>query len=315
MNIFEFSKRFPDEAACREYMRLKREQAGITCKRCPSFKHYWLENLQKWECSSCKSRTNLRAGTMMEHSKLPVLTWFKAIHLITTMKKSYSVLALQEQLEMKRYEPVWLMVQKIRMAMGNRDEKYELKGEIEMDDAFFEIVDLPKKDELGNIIKDEEDKNKRGRGSNRQAKVLVMVESKPNPGQRNKNRKNRSMGFVKMIVVDLLTNDDINYIVRRSIHPESKVITDGFQGYSRLNEVVNEHERMIVPAKEAHKKLPWVHTVISNAKRLFLGTHHSIKKEYLQNYLNEFCYKLNRRNFETDLFDRLVIAGVEDRWY
>ncbi|MBR3859491.1 MAG: IS1595 family transposase, partial [Bacteroidaceae bacterium] len=32
--------------------------------------------------------------------------------------------------------------------------------------------------------------------------------------------------------------------------------------------------------------------------------------EYLQNYLNEFCWKFNRRNFGEALFDRLMVAAV-----
>ncbi|MFT7442372.1 MAG: hypothetical protein ACI9Q3_000743 [Maribacter sp.] len=36
---------------------------------------------------------------------------------------------------------------------------------------------------------------------------------------------------------------------------------------------------------------------------------HKIKKKYLQLYLNEFVYKLNRRYFGERIFDRLVIAN------
>lgn len=36
----------------------------------------------------------------------------------------------------------------------------------------------------------------------------------------------------------------------------------------------------------------------------------SISLGYLQAYLNEFCYKLNRRDFDTDLFDRLIVCTV-----
>ena len=52
--------------------------------------------------------------------------------------------------------------------------------------------------------------------------------------------------------------------------------------------------------------LPWVHTTISNAKSLLLDTYHGIKEEFLQEYLNEFCYKFNRRHFGEGLFDRVV---------
>ena len=62
--------------------------------------------------------------------------------------------------------------------------------------------------------------------------------------------------------------------------------------------------------KEVSTLLPWVHTVISNAKRNLLGIHHMIGEDYLQNYLNEYCYKFNRRYFGEKLFDRLLIASA-----
>ncbi|PIE49153.1 MAG: IS1595 family transposase, partial [Flavobacteriales bacterium] len=37
--------------------------------------------------------------------------------------------------------------------------------------------------------------------------------------------------------------------------------------------------------------------------------------KYLQNYLDEFCYKLNRRYFGENLFDRLVMAVTHQYWY
>ena len=46
-----------------------------------------------------------------------------------------------------------------------------------------------------------------------------------------------------------------------------------------------------------------------------LGLHHQVKNEYMQNYLNEFYYKFNRRYFGENLFDRLVIAALETAWY
>lgn len=49
---------------------------------------------------------------------------------------------------------------------------------------------------------------------------------------------------------------------------------------------------------------------ISNAKRNFVGTYYKIKKKYLQLYLNEFVYKLNRKYFGDRIFDRLLIASI-----
>jgi transposase-like protein len=311
MNLLEFNKRFPTEESCKIHLKELREKDGIECKRCGDItKHYWLEGVEKFQCSKCKSRTNLKTGTIMENSKVPMLKWFMCIHLMTSIKKSFSSLELQRQLGMSRYESTWEMVRKIRSSMGKRDSKYLLQGEIEIDDAFYEVVDLPKKDSLGNIKKEG---LTRGRGSERQHKVLIMVESK-SVVQTNEYKKDRKMGYVKMVVMDDLTSDGINYEIMKGVDENSNVLTDGYRGYNKVIDVVNTHTKMIVKPKEGHKKLPWVHTIIANSKRQLLGVHHSIGKEYLQGYLNEFCYKLNRRNFESDLFDRMLICGSQDTW-
>lgn len=316
MNIFEFTGKFPTEESCREHLRLQREKKGVSCRSCGEEKNYWVKSMGYWKCSNpeCKSTTNLRQGTIMEKSHVPVLKWYMCIHLMTTAKKPFSALEMQRQLGLKRYEPVWYMMQKIRIAMGKRDSKYTLKGEIEMDDAFFEVVDIPEKDELGNNIPNDEIQ-KRGRGSQSQQEVLVMVESTPNPKQDNKHKKKRVMGFVKMVTMDNLNSKGINFEVERNIEKKSSIITDGFRSFAGLSKVVDKHLPEVTPSKEAHKKLPWVHTQIANAKRELLGIHHSINRKYLQNYLNEFTYKLNRRNFESDMFDRMILAGANDTWY
>ena len=58
------------------------------------------------------------------------------------------------------------------------------------------------------------------------------------------------------------------------------------------------------------KSLKWVHITISNAKRNLLGVFQMMQSIYLQSYLNEFCYRLNRRYYGEKLFDRLVFALI-----
>jgi hypothetical protein len=42
--------------------------------------------------------------------------------------------------------------------------------------------------------------------------------------------------------------------------------------------------------------LPWSHIVLSNFKRWALDIFHGVSAAHLQAYLDEFCYRLNRRN-------------------
>ncbi|GHT40498.1 hypothetical protein AGMMS49965_08860 [Bacteroidia bacterium] len=71
-----------------------------------------------------------------------------------------------------------------------------------------------------------------------------------------------------------------------------------------------QHRPQVIRKEDIGKILPWVHIAISNAKRMILNTFHDVKPEYLQSYLNEFCYTFNRRYFGERQFDRLLVAGV-----
>ena len=52
--------------------------------------------------------------------------------------------------------------------------------------------------------------------------------------------------------------------------------------------------------------LKWIHVMISNNKSNITGTYHSLDNRYLQNYLDEFCYRFNRRNSGVPVFDKLL---------
>lgn len=121
MNIFTFGSRFTDEYSCRMHFKEQRDKEGIVCKHCEGTSHYWLKNKWSYQCKSCKFRTSLRSGTVMESSKLPFMIWYKTIFLMCTTKKGFSSKEIQRQLGLKRYEPVWAMVHKLRKAMEKDD--------------------------------------------------------------------------------------------------------------------------------------------------------------------------------------------------
>jgi len=52
-------------------------------------------------------------------------------------KKGFSAKEIQKQLGLKRYEPVWAMVYKLRKAMGTRDASYTLERMIEFDEGYY----------------------------------------------------------------------------------------------------------------------------------------------------------------------------------
>lgn len=97
------------------------------------------------------------------------------------------------------------------------------------------------------------------------------------------------------------------------IDKDSKLSTDDHRSYIHFKDMFTEHKSQIVAQKDISKVLPWVHIAISNAKTLLADMHYGIKHEFLQEYLNEFCYKFNRRYFGEDLFGRLVMIAASYR--
>jgi ribosomal protein S27E len=318
MNLGKFFKQYPDEQSCIEGFKSKRLEMGLICKKCQHTSHYFRKTDLKFQCKKCGNRLSLRSGTVMENSKLPFQYWMICIELMTLSKKSFSALEMQRMLGHKRYEPIWLMMHKIRRIMSKRDEKYKLNGCIEFDEGFFERVDNKedlKDDTLEN--KGEYKPKKRGRGSERQAKVLVMVESEPSIKAPKKGKPNRKVGYLKMVVMEDLKAKNINKEVEKAVNNTASALTDGYKGYVKLKEKISHHQIVVEPNKtKSAKVFPWVNRTISNAKKMLLGTHHNcINQDYVQNYLDEFCYKFNRRYFGDKLSDRLLIAALETTWY
>lgn len=306
MRILEFFKRFPDEESCKqEFIKFRLDQ-GVKCKRCKSSNHYWKKKREQWECKNCGFRTTIKSGTVMENSKLTFQYWFIAMHLLSCTKKSFSAKEIQRELGHNRYQPIWEMAHKIRSVMGLRDDRYTLGNVIELDDGFFETVD---------IRRDPSEPLKRGRGSQRQTTVLVMAESQEvEVNDRNKKYAHqKKLGFVKMKVItggfsEKLFTPQVNQHVEKG----TTIKSDGSTSYSELKANF-DHQAKVIPKKEAAKTLPWVHNAISNAKRMLLDVHHRIDNDFLQNYLNAFVFKLNRRYF-SNMFDRVLIAAVNHRW-
>jgi hypothetical protein len=113
-----------------------------------------------------------------------------------------------------------------------------------------------------------------------------------------------------MIVINDLKAETLKKIVEENIALKSIIDTDNSNSYTKFKDLDIEHRPKIIPKDKVNEMLPWVHIAISNAKRLLLDIHHDIEPQYLQSYLNEFCYKYNRRYFGDKLFDRLLIACV-----
>jgi len=219
--------------------------------------------------------------------------------LMSVTKKGFSAKEIQRQLGLKRYEPVWQMTHKIRKAMGNRDARYTLEGMIEMDEGYFTVA-------CGEI---EQSQGIRGRGAVGKANTLIMAESVPLECIET-GEKSKSCRYFKAKVLDTHLSKEINQTVQKTIDNQSIVFSDKSTSYVDIADFVELHITEKSNEQTSKETLRWAHITISNAKRNLLGNYHKIKRKYLQLYLNEFVYKLNRRYFGERIFDRLIVANI-----
>jgi hypothetical protein len=124
-------------------------------------------------------------------------------------------------------------------------------------------------------------------------------------------KTSRHCGFFKMKVIPNADAASVDGFVQENVDEKSVVFTDENKAYVHLEKLVETHIKVKSSKSTANEELNWVHTAISNLKKNLLGIYHMVTEKYIQNYIDEFVYKLNRRYFGEKLFDRLIIAAVQ----
>ena len=286
LTLTAFIERFGTEEACRTYLRDLRWPDGVRCPKCNQERPYLISTRHLWECRACHYQFSVMVGTVMQDSKLPLRSWFLAIFLDSQSKRGISALELQKQAGIC-YESAWYLLRRIRSAMSQRDRDHLLSGLIELDDAYF-----------GGVC---EGRYGRGIGQSKAA-VAVAINDEGYPT------------YAKIRVVNAFTQDDINDSMVAVAEQGSTFLTDGLGAWRGLDQVGFEHKpEANANVPEGVEPFPCVHTLISNAKAWLAGTLHGLGATYLQDYLDEFCFRYNRRKIEHRLFERLVLAVGRSR--
>ena len=270
----EFRQYYSTEDACRAELFHLRFPNGFVCPKCGCMEFYSIRNRNTYQCRSCRHQTSITACTVMHRTHLPLTTWFWAIYLCATDKRGISAVQLSRTLSIC-YESAWYLLDRIRNAMGQRDSQYLFSGIVELDDSY-----------VGGHTRN----GKRGRGTDK-AKIVVAV---------SKTDTDVPL-FAKMMVVENVKKETLQIIVDQHFEKKTKVECDSYQSYLGLKDVE------VMPKKYQAGDLHWLHKAISNLKTFLMGTYHG-RCTNLQAYLDEYCFRFNRRMTGEQIFLRLVRA-------
>lgn len=281
LTLIQFQTKFPTEEACHSHLFTMKWPEGFRCAKC-GHDHFYetrTRKLKLYECKQCSYQATVIVGTVMEKTHIDLIKWFWAIYLVAHDKRGISAVMLSEDLEVS-YKTAWLILHKIRNAMSNRDSQYMLAGIVELDDAFFGAPT---------------EGGKRGRGTDK-TKVIVGL---------SLNQQGHPL-YVKMEVIPDIKGVTLVDFANRAIELGSVISSDAYKSYNALAKQGYQHTPQEYNPVDHPDHLHWLHTVISNAKAFIGGTYHGLDSKHLQAYLNEFCYRFNRRKFKGELFNRLL---------
>jgi len=226
------------------------------------------------------------AGTIFQDSKLPLTVWFRAMWHVTSQKNGVSALGLQRVLGLGSYKTAWALLHKLRRAMV-RPGRERLGGLVEVDETYWGADDRPV---TGRLTYD---------------KALILVAAQVD---------GEGIGRIRPRHVQDLSKATAHHFVTEAIEPGATVRTDGLNIYEGLKGYVHDPHVRGPDRRRASVLLPRVHRVASLLKRWLLGTHQgAINHKHLDDYLNEFTFRFNRRTSASrgKLFYRLAQQAVQ----
>lgn len=289
LSMAEFLKRYGAEAQCAAALEQARWPTGFRCPRCDGAAYSRVRGRTHplFQCQACRHQTSLIAGTVMQGTKLPLTVWFLAIYLISQAKTGLSALALKRHLGVS-YPTAWLIHHKLMRAMAEREARYVLDGQVQIDDAY-----------LGG----ERSGGKAGRGSENKVPFVAAV-SLSDEGHPLRTKLTPVSGF---------SLKAIGQWAKAHLAPGSTVFSDGLACFGAVTTAGCTHQPTVVGGRKP-KDLPefqWINTVLGNLKTSLSGSYHAFDfRKYAARYLAAFTYRFNRRFDLRALHTRLLVAAA-----
>jgi len=187
-------------------------------------------------------------------------------------------------------------MRKIRESMGLADAKKHLKGSVSIDDIYVSTYTTAQ----------ERKELKRGKGSQTKSKVTVMAESIP---LEVNGKPEVFLGRTKMEFNPSEKSEELDQIAQSQIDQNTIIFSDKSNEHVNLKTYFENNVQALSMSIQNLLDMKWVNITTSNLKRFLLGIYHTVKEKYIQYYLDEFCFKLNRRK-HSNMFENLLLNSI-----
>lgn len=278
----DFQTTFPDEDACRRYLVESRWPDGFRCAACAA-DEAWERGSGLFLCRRCRTETSVTAGTVLDHTHLPLVTWFWAAYLVVTTP-GLNALSLGRQLGLTSRKTTWTVMRRLRDSMSALALP-PLTGTVEADET---VVGGYAPGARGFAVA----------GTHKRI-VLAVVE--------------RRTSRTRLVVIPDRKGTTLVPLLSRLVAPGSTVVTDGHDGYRSLRHAGYGWTRIPHPPGGLRhgegRATPAADGAISRYKRWQLATYHKPPADYAP-YLDEFCFRSEFRDDPATAFSTLLGLAV-----
>ena len=269
LSIYSFMMLFPDEASALRYIE-KNLWGDLPIRPYCRKGHL---------CKKCRKDFTIRIGTVFENANIGLHKWLYAMYLFVTSRKGIPSLPLSKEIGSTQ-KSAWFLLQRIRESC--KQSMQLLDGIVEIDETY-----IP------------------GREKSRH-------EAKKIPNSQGGANKDIVMGFkerdgkIKAYVIPNVQCKTLKDRIDTNIKKGATICTDELKGYQYIEDYT--HLKVNHSTKEFVNGMASVNGIESFwalLKRGYHGTYHNFSTKHLSRYVNEFVFRQNEGNCQTDTVDRI----------
>lgn len=280
VNSIKFNQRFKTDIDCLDYLVDVKWADGFICKRCSNDKFCAGRKPHNRRCTKCRYDESPTANTMFNKLKFSILIAFHIVFKISTKKKGMSSLELSSEFEL-RQKTCWAFKRKVQLAMKS-SLKSPLTGMVHVDEF---VIGGP-------------EEGKKGRSKGMKKLIVLAIEILED-----------GVGRAYAEVIENSSAKELGGFLKKYVSKDAEITTDKWRGYLPLKK---EFLKLKQVASEDGKNFKELHIHIMNIKGWVRGIHHHCSKEYMQNYLDEYHFRHNRRSNMGTIFDVLIRKMVNN---
>ncbi len=268
-------------------IRWARNGGEPVCPRCGCLAVYSYTARRIFKCKGCFAQFSVTTDTIFASRKLPLRDILAAIAIFVNGAKGHSALQLSRDLDVQ-YKTAFVLAHKLREALGADNIDRTVRGEVEIDGAYFGGYRKPE-----NRKADRKDRRLVINQTGKRRVVVVMRE-----------RNGKTLPFV------FRSEDASISTIHARVEHGSTVYADEAACWDALHaRFAAKRVNHSVCFRDEDACTNQAESYFSRLRRAEVDTHHHISGKYLHGYANEMAWREDNRRVSNGT-QYLLVAGA-----